>query len=310
MPNAASVKSADRVLDLLELLSRRGDTLSHSDIAFELGIPKSSLTHLLRNLTARGYLTFLSGSNTYGFGPAFFALLQRGQEGVDIVQFARPILEKLTAATRESCSLNLNRGDYVERACGVDSPQELTTRMTVGYRFPLYSTSGGKVVLAALPLKDRERYLGRVRLERRTEVTIQSVAELRRQLTEVAKTGVAFSRGEQVAGCTSVATVVRRPSDGYPIGALVVVAPSVRFDDALEKCCIKALKAAASALERELKANLNLHKLPRVGPENGRINRQKENMPNLPANPLRSLSPGGAEESEIDIRGIARGSKR
>ena len=254
--NLASVKSADRVLDVLELVSRRGKTLSHSDIAFELGIPKSSLTHLLRNLTGRGYLEFVAGSNTYELGPAFFSLLRRGQEGADIVDFARPILEKLTAATNESSSLNLYRADYVERVCGVDSPQVLTYRMTVGLRFPLYSSSGGKVVLAALPLKERERYLGRVRIERRTEETVSSVAELRRQLAQVTKEGVAYSRGEQVVGCIAVAAVVRRPTDAYPIGALTVVTPSVRFDDALQERCIGALKAATGFLERELQANV------------------------------------------------------
>lgn len=254
--NVALVKSADRVLDMLELVSRRGNTLSHSDIAFELGIPKSSLTHLLRNLTGRGYLTLIAGSNTYELGPAFFSLLRRGQEGVSIVEFALPILKKLTAATNESSSLNLYRSDYVERVCGMDSPQVLTYRMTVGLRFPLYSSSGGKAVLAALPFKERERYLGRLRIERRTEATVKSVAALRRQLAQVIKEGVAYSRGEQVVGCVAVAAVVRRASDAYPIGALTVVTPSVRFDDALRERCIGELKAATGLLERELQANV------------------------------------------------------
>src|SRR5574341_350112 len=146
-----AVKSADRVLDLLELLSRRAKPLSHSEIALALGIPKSSLTQLLRNLSARGYLEFVPGPNTYRLGPAFFALHRKPHSEGDLAAAARPILERLTAATHESSALSLYRKDYVERVCGVDSPQVLTYRMTPGTRFLLYSSSIGKAVLAALP---------------------------------------------------------------------------------------------------------------------------------------------------------------
>jgi len=248
-----SVKSADRVLDVLELLTRRGKAMSHTELSLALGIPKSSLTQLLRNLTERSYLAFSPGPNTYEPGPAFFALLRQGQEGFNLAALARPVLAKLTAATHESSSFNVYRKDYVERLCGVDSPQALTYRMTTGTRFMLYSSSAGKAVLAALPENERERYLARVRLERRTEATVASVAELRRQLAKIAKAGVAYSRGEYLPGIVAIAAAVRRP-DGYPVGALNVVAPSIRFDAALEALCLRELKSATSALEREVQA--------------------------------------------------------
>jgi IclR family transcriptional regulator, acetate operon repressor len=254
-PRIVSVKSADRVLDLLELLARRGKALSHTELSVALGIPKSSLTQLLRNLTDRGYLAFSPGPNTYEPGAAFFALLRRAQEGFNIVALARPVLAKLTAATHESSSFNAYRRDYVERLCGVDSPQALTYRMTIGTRFMLYSSSAGKAVLAALPEPERNRYFDRVRLEQRTEATVKSVAELRRQVARIAREGVAYSRGEYLPGIVAIAAAIRRP-DGYPLGALNVVTPAIRFDPALEATCLRELKAAQLALERELHASL------------------------------------------------------
>jgi DNA-binding IclR family transcriptional regulator len=125
----------------------------------------------------------------------------------------------------------------------------------VGTRYPLYSSSGGKAVLAALPEKERERYLGRVRMERRTETTVKSVAELGRELAKIGKEGIAYSRGEQTPGIIAIAAAVRRP-DGYPVGALTVVTPTIRFNAALQTLCIRALKAATSVLERELQAGV------------------------------------------------------
>ncbi len=256
---AVPVKSADRVLDLLELLARRGKAMSHTELSLALGIPKSSLTQLLRNLTARGYLVFSPGPNTYEPGPAFFALLRQGHDAFALAALARPVLEKLTGATHESSSFNVLRKDYVERLCGIDSPQALTYRMTPGTRFQLYSSSAGKAVLAALPETERERYLARVKLERRTESTVSSVAELRRQVTKIIKSGIAYSRGEYLPGIVAIAAAVRRP-DGYPLGALNVVAPAIRFDEALEALALRELKSATAALERELQASFGPEK--------------------------------------------------
>ncbi|OGA28182.1 MAG: hypothetical protein A3I01_03540 [Betaproteobacteria bacterium RIFCSPLOWO2_02_FULL_65_24] len=248
-----SVKSADRVLDVLEVLSRRARAMSHTQLVMALGIPKSSLSQLLRNLTGRGYLVFSPGPNTYELGPGFFALLRQGHEGFNIVALARPILEKLTAATHESSSFNLYRKDHMERVCGVDSPQTLTYRMLTGSRFLLYASSAGKAVLAALPEKERERYLSRVRFEQRTETTVKSLSELRRHLAKVVREGVAYSHGEHIPGVVAIAAAVRRP-DAYPIGAINVVIPAIRFNASVEASCLRELLTARSALERELHA--------------------------------------------------------
>ncbi len=246
-----AVKSADRVLDVLELLSRKAKPLSHREIALALGIPKSSLTQLLRNLIGRDYLTFAPGPGTYALGPSVFALLRQRDGNLDLIPIARPILERLTAATHESSALALFRNEHVERVYGVDSPQALTYRMTVGTRFLLYSSSIGKAVLAALPEEERERYLARVKLVPKTEATVKSIAELRRQLAKAMKEGVAYSHGEHMPGVSAIAIAVRR-SDGYPVGALNVAIPSVRFAASLKALCVRELIAARSALEREI----------------------------------------------------------
>ena len=245
------VKSADRVLDVIELVARRGKAMSHAEIAAALHIPKSSLTHLLRNLTRRGYLVFEPGRQAYAAGRALLDLARHAGRRIDLAALAKPVVDSLAAETGESASFSLYRHDFVERVCGADSPHALAYRMTVGARFPLYASSGGKAVLASLPDGERERYLAQVRIERHTESTLKSIAELRRQLAEAAREGVAFSRGEHTRGIVAVAAVVRR-ADGYPAGAVNVVVPSARFDAALESSCVRAVKVAAQRIEAEL----------------------------------------------------------
>src|SRR5579859_2665176 len=49
-------KSAERVLDILELVAASPDGMSRSEIASQLRLPKSSASVLLRGLVARAYL--------------------------------------------------------------------------------------------------------------------------------------------------------------------------------------------------------------------------------------------------------------
>ncbi|RYZ00913.1 MAG: MarR family transcriptional regulator, partial [Comamonadaceae bacterium] len=62
------VKSAFRVLDLLELLAGTGRAMTHSELARRSGIPKSSLTQLLRTLVQRGYVDQVPESLQFQLG--------------------------------------------------------------------------------------------------------------------------------------------------------------------------------------------------------------------------------------------------
>lgn len=225
--------------------------MSHAEIAASLRIPKSSLTHLLRSLTRRGYLVLEPGRQAYAAGRALFELAKSAGTRLDLAALAKEAIDALAAQTGESASFSVYRHDYVERVYGADSPHALAYRMTLGARFPLYASSGGKAVLAALPVEERERYLAQVRIERHTERTIRSVGELRRELAQAAREGVAFSRGEHTRGIVAVAAPVKR-ADGYPVGAVNVVVPSARFDSTLEVRCVQAVKRAAQRIEAEL----------------------------------------------------------
>src|SRR3546814_11594363 len=90
-----SVRSASRVLDLLELLAGAEDGLSLAEACERLGAPKSSTLMLLRTLAGRGYAvrgdgdryrlneTFRSG----GFG--------WGGQAARLVAVAEPVLREL-----------------------------------------------------------------------------------------------------------------------------------------------------------------------------------------------------------------------
>ena len=249
--NDSSIKSADRVLDVLELLCRRGNAATHAEISFALDIPKSSLTALIRNLLSRNYLTKNSGDMTYTLGPAFFSLAEKGKQVKSILKIANTQVGWLTDKTREAAAFYLYKGHYVERVLGKEANYPLSYRMTPGVKFPLYSAAAGKAVLKALSDEDKKNYFKKVKLEPITKNTFTNEVELRKNLTSASKDNIIISNGENSLGVIALAVAILDEEES-PIGAISIVIPEARFNKELERDCRDCLKNAAKKIEYEL----------------------------------------------------------
>jgi DNA-binding IclR family transcriptional regulator len=248
-PSASTVKSASRVLDLFELLARYDREVTHAEIAEGLGIPRSSLTQLLKDLVARGYVAFHAPSRGYRLGPSFAALARHAGAGEELIGLAEPFLRELTERTGESSALNRLKGWQAEVVATVNGPHRLVTHMRLGDLAPLYATSGGKVILANLPEAEIDSYLATTALETVTPRTIASAEDLRRELVTVRRDGVAFSFEEYTPGIVGVAAPILSAS-GRPLGSLNIAMPAVRDSAEVRARVADALQRAAREISR------------------------------------------------------------
>jgi DNA-binding IclR family transcriptional regulator len=246
-PRPSSVKSADRVLDLLELLSGTGRAMSHAELSRRSAIPKGSLTPLLRNLVARGYVEHAEPTQDYRLGERAYALARRGAHNRDLVKLSQQWLDRLVQVTGESALLSVMRDDMAERIAAAETSRAVLYATHVGVLSPLYATSGGKILLAWLSPAEREAYLRKVPLRPKTEKTIRSVNVLRRQLQVVRNEGIAWSWGEFTAGIVGVAVPVL-DVHGRAIAALGVALPESRLDDERKSALLAALRSTAAEI--------------------------------------------------------------
>ena len=246
-----AVKSANRVLDLFELLGSWGDALSHTQIAAALQIPKSSLSQLLPNMVERGYIEYVPTSRGYKLGPKLAALANDVSQTRNLDKIILPILQDVTNRTGESSALNVLRGDESEVAVSVSSAQRLVSHMRVGDLAPLYATSGGKVILSYLPESMAEDYLSRVKFEAVTENTISSVAQLREQMEKVRSEGVAYSLEEFTPGIVGMAVPILS-STTRPLGAINVAMPAVRYNETTRAAILEQLMTGARTASQRL----------------------------------------------------------
>jgi DNA-binding IclR family transcriptional regulator len=250
-PSQSVVKSADRVLDLFELLSRSGDRLSHTDIAESLRIPKSSLSQLLKNLIARGYISNAPNGRGYLLGETLLNLSKNAGLARDLVEQAEPYLGLITAETKESAALNQVKGDVSEVVATVLGPHRLVTHMHLGDVAPLYATSGGKVLLAHFSKDEQEAYLARVTFEEFTPKTIKTTRQLRREIAEIRKSGFGYSIEEYTPGIVGIAMAIL-DSIGTPLGSINIAMPSTRYDASSKKMAEEVISRNVDGLRRQL----------------------------------------------------------
>ena len=120
-----------------------------------------------------------------------------------------------------------------------------------GYRVPPHCSAVGKILLAYLTDKEKESFFNSAILTSSTDSTITSVEEVKKQLLNIEREGVAFDCDETEVGIRAVASPVR-DWDGKVIAAIGVVGPSARITSERMKELATSVKNCALEISRVL----------------------------------------------------------
>ncbi|MFN8623118.1 MAG: IclR family transcriptional regulator [Chloroflexota bacterium] len=248
--NDTAVKSADRVLTVLDLLAARGPS-TFSAIVSALGLPNSSAHNLLQTMVRRDYLEFDPETRTYALGLRLWQVAQAYGGNRDLVEIARPLMQQVVDITGET--VQLARLDGVENVylAIAESPHPMKLVSTVGARLYAHATGLGKALLAGLPDDEVRRRLDGVVLPAFTPHTITDADALVAAVREVRARGFATDDEEYVIGCRCVAMGIHDVG-GSVVAAMSVSIPTPRHTPAIERRARTALAEAVAELERGL----------------------------------------------------------
>ncbi len=250
------VKSAARVLEILEFLARAPDPVSLKDVIEELGYPKSSTHGLLSTLVGRGYAIRHEGdryaiNEACRSGPGWV-----GGEEAKLVAVALPIMDKLRDDLGESVFLGvrMRNGDVKHIAKSV-SRQAIRYDADQKGNAPAYCTAMGRILLAFWRPDAVDGYLSTTSLLARTPHTITDRKTLEKILADVRSKGYAISDQEMVLGGTGVAAPIRNKA-GQVIAVLNLGIVTARFHENRARM-ISGIIAAARLVSTRLG-----HRLP------------------------------------------------
>lgn len=224
---AKPVKSAARVLDILELLARSDNPLTLSEVSGTLSLPKSSTYLLLQTLARRGYVESASGVGTFRLGMRVMELAGAYSSKADLLQQFRPVARQLVAACEETVQLAVLDGVEVVYLAKEDGTRPVRLVSHVGKRLPAHATALGKVLLAALPDSELAARLSHGPLAQMTPWTIVTFDHLMRELAQVRALGYAVDREEVVEDLYCFAAPVHNQG-GRVIAAISVSIPKSR----------------------------------------------------------------------------------
>ncbi len=220
--SASSVKSAERLIDVLELLAARTRPVPTMAIVRECSIPKSSAHHLLNVMRARNLVTYHEAERAWGLGVSVFEIGSAYLRSEPLQRLGRRILIEVTQQTGETSHLAVLHGTevlYIDKEQPSRSAAQLVTE--VGVRLPAHLTAVGRAILAELSEpRVRELYAGEP-LVQRTGQGPTSVDGLLHDLAAVRRRGYALDDEMVTPGISCVASPVFS-HEGVPVAALGV----------------------------------------------------------------------------------------
>ncbi|MEC7761280.1 MAG: IclR family transcriptional regulator [Pseudomonadota bacterium] len=241
-------KSATRTLDLIEYLASAGTSVTHTELSKVLDIPKSSLSALIKSLMARGYVV-VDQADRYRIGPRVLVLANGFLDTADVVSFAQPILARIAQTVDESAALALIEGTKALVVAHAPSKRIVQRSLSLGGQGPLSTTSAGKVLLAFC--ENSEEVIDGLELIQTARNSILDRDVLRKEIEEIRRSFVAYSREESIDGMIGISMPVW-DSIGAVVASINVAIPAHRFTPAHEVEVQKALRSGAADITASL----------------------------------------------------------
>jgi DNA-binding IclR family transcriptional regulator len=202
------MKSLHKVLDIIEAVAKSG-SMGIRELSAHTGFPPPTIHRITSTLVERRYLKQDPATKRLSLSIQFLELGTRVQQQFNLTAIARPHLEKLMAAVKESVNLAVQDGDHVAYLDHVRSDYSMLQLFTKpGARVPLYCTGVGKMFLSRWTPSEVDDYLQRTPLIPQTTHTIVDRSKLLTELANIRALQYAVDNEEMEQGVRCVAALV------------------------------------------------------------------------------------------------------
>jgi DNA-binding IclR family transcriptional regulator len=228
-------------LAALEALEALDEGLTLTELSRRLKESQTVVFRVLKTLEEHGYVQHDSVSRRYTLGLRIWEMGAKAVGRTGLVEAARPVLKWLAAVTGQTSGLVVLRGTDVLYMDIREGQEALRFHAEPGARDPAYSTASGKAMLAWHP--ERVPQVVRAGMRRLTPTTIVRADDLRRELQEIRRAGVAINRGERQPDLVAVAAPLF-DARGECVAAVGIAGARTRFSDDIEDFKRRVRKAS------------------------------------------------------------------
>jgi DNA-binding IclR family transcriptional regulator len=216
------VRSVQRALDILTLLTEDRPLVSIRDIVEETGLAKTTVIRLVQTLEQCGLLW--GTASGYMAGPGLWRWAHLARRSWELPPETQRMMRDLAARRRETVNVYVARDLHRVCIAQQESPQPLRHVVHIGDELPLWAGASAKVLLRNATTTRLQR------IARYSPYGEQHAKRLQEWVDEAAHRGHAVSHGEREEGLSAVAVPIFSRS-GAVVAALSLSGPTLRFTD-------------------------------------------------------------------------------
>ncbi|WP_245453588.1 IclR family transcriptional regulator C-terminal domain-containing protein [Aminobacter sp. MSH1] len=200
------VEGLAKGLSVIEAFDSVSSEMTLSEVARRTGLSPAAARRSLHTLSVLGYIhsvnrRFMLSAKTLTLGASYLRATR-------VEELVLPELRNVVARFGDAASLTTLDGQNVVYIAHYSEERARRLVAGIGVSYPAYATSMGKVLLAALPDEDRERYLQDFAPTKLTEHTIVTVKALEAEIKQTRRRGYGTAVDELDFGITALAVPV------------------------------------------------------------------------------------------------------
>nr|WP_302591990.1 IclR family transcriptional regulator [uncultured Marvinbryantia sp.] len=226
-----NVRLVDRVLDVMETLSRHPEGTSIAVLTAETDIHKSTVYRLLATLMNRGYVVKDEETSHYRLTLRTYRIGSRAVPDFDLLSLSVDYLRELCRLCNEAVHLAIPDGAsivYLFKEVAADNVIRIASQ--TGARNYMYYTGLGKALLATMSEKEVREIWEKSDVKKYTPTTIITYPQLLEELETTRRRGYAIDNEEHEAGIACIADVIR-DVDNKAVAAVSISTLAARLDD-------------------------------------------------------------------------------
>lgn len=243
------IQSVDRAMQIMQLLSDYG-TQTVTEISQKLDVHKSTASRLLATLEQHGVVEQNQNRGAYQLGLALVGYTNSVLKDYNILDYTRPICERLGRELDETVNVAIIVGKNVINIDQITGSGAIASVNWIGKHTPIHATSSGKSIIAFMTLEKREQII-EAGLKPYTKVTLVDAQAFRNALAVVRSQGFAITIDEFEIGLTGIAAPIF-DSLGNVEASISVSAPSFRAQGDVVYEIAAKVKQAADEVSQKL----------------------------------------------------------
>lgn len=241
-------KPTERVINILNIISKKPGQLTLSNISKLLNIPKSTLSPILKTLLEMELLFLDPINQVYSIGLSVFQIGQTYVQQINGIDIIKSHMRSIVNECNETCQLGINHKNEVLYLAKVECSQPIKLMSSIGKNLPLYCTGLGRALLFNYSKKELEN-LYKGKMIKFTEFTNTSIDNLINIIEKSKINNYAVEKQEITidACCIAVPIIINNEIQA----ALGVSMPIFRATDEHTKHIINLLQTHSKLITNE-----------------------------------------------------------